>query len=124
MKRLLNLVVAIASVLLVANMALAHGNEQHIMGAVSKVTESTITVMTTDGKSIEVALTPHTTFTKDGKTVKAKEVKQGDRIVIHAKKNGDKLEAASVQIGVAKSMQPMHDMKGMDMGADKAQQPQ
>ena len=122
MKRLLGL---IASILLIASFAFAHGNEQHVMGTVSKVTDSAITVTTTDGKSIDVALTSETTFTKDGKTITAKKVKQGDRVVIHAKKNGDKLEAASVRIGGAKSLNQtnMHDMKGMDMGADKSQPP-
>jgi hypothetical protein len=122
MKRLLGL---IASILLVASLAFAHGDEQHIMGTVSKVTDSAITVTTTNGKSIEVAVTSQTTFSRDGKTITAKEIKQGDRVIIHAKKNGDKLEAASVRIGGAKSMDQtnMHDMKGMDMGADKSQQP-
>lgn len=120
MKRLLGL---IASILLVPSVAFAHGNEQHVMGTVSKVTDSAITVTTTDGKSIDVVLTSETTFTKDGKTITAREIKQGDRVVIHAKKNGDKLEAASVRIGGAKSMDQMNmpDMKGMDMGADKSQ---
>lgn len=122
MKNLLNLA---ASVLFVASFAFAHGNEQHIMGTVSRVTDSNITITTADGKGVDVALTPQTTFTKEGKTIKVKEIKQGDRIVVHASKKGDKLEAEHVQIGVAKSMDQtnMHEMKGMDMGADKSQQP-
>lgn len=99
MKRLLGL---IPSILLVASLAFAHGNEQHVMGTVSKVTDSVITVTTTDGKSIDVALTSETSFTKGGKTITAKEIRQGDLIVIHAKKNGDKLEAVSVRIVGAK----------------------
>jgi hypothetical protein len=93
---------------------------------VSKVTGSAITVTTTDGKNIDVALTSLTTVTKDGKTITAKEIKQGDRLVIHAKKGRDKLEATSVQLGGAKSVDQMntHDVKGMDMGIDKSQQPQ
>ena len=66
MKKLLILTV---SVLLVASSALAHGHEHHVMGTVSSVAASSITVATTDGKSIEVALTPQTTFTKEGKTI-------------------------------------------------------
>jgi hypothetical protein len=122
MKQLLSL---IASILLVASLAFAHGNEHHVMGTVSNVTDSTITVTTSDGKSVDIALTPQTTFTKNDKTITAKEIKEGDRVVIHAKKNGSKLEATSVRIGGAKSMDQknMHDMKGMDMGPDKSQQP-
>lgn len=101
MKNLLSLT---ASILLLAGVAFAHGNEQHVMGIVSKVTDSAITVTTSKGKSIDVALTPQTTFTKEGKSITAKEIKQGDRVVVHAKKEGDKLEAESVQIGVGKSM--------------------
>ena len=104
MKRLLGL---FASILLVASMAFAHGNEQHIMGTVSNVTDSAITVATTDGKSVDVALTSQTTFSKNSKTITAKEIKKGDRVVVHAKKNGDKLEAASVRIGGTKSMDQM-----------------
>jgi hypothetical protein len=113
MKRLLGL---IASILLIASFAFAHGNEQHVMGTVSKVTDSAITVTTTNGKSIDVALTSETTFTKDGKTITAKDIKKGDRVVIHAKKNGTKLEAASVRIGVADPMDQttLHDMKGLN----------
>jgi hypothetical protein len=94
----------IASILLAASFAFAHGNEQHVIGTVSKVTESSITVTTTDGKSVEITLTPRTTFTKQDKTITAKGIKEGDRVVIHAKKNGEKLEATSVQLGIAKSV--------------------
>jgi hypothetical protein len=95
------LILLVAIVTLAAGPAFAHGNEQHVIGTVSKVTESTITVTTTDGKSVEVALTPQTTFTKQDKTVSVKEIKAGARVVIHAKKNGEKLEATSVQLGIA-----------------------
>ena len=98
----------IASVLLLASLALAHGDEQHIMGTISNVTDSTVTVTTTKGKSVVVALTSQTTFSKEGSKITVKEIKQGDRVVIHAKKNGDKLEAASVQIGSAKSAEKMN----------------
>jgi hypothetical protein len=96
MKRFLCLT---ASIVLVASLAFAHGNEQHIMGTVSKVSDSSITITTTNGTSVDVALTSQTAFTKNGKTITAQQIKQGDRVVIHAKKNGDKLEAASVQLG-------------------------
>jgi len=77
----------IASILLVASFAFAHGNEQPVIGTVSKVTESSITVTTTDGKRVEVAMTLQTTFTKQDKTITAKEIKEGDPVVIHAKEN-------------------------------------
>jgi hypothetical protein len=93
-----------ASILLFASFTFAHGNEQHVIGTVSKVTESSITVTTTDGKSVEVTLTPQTTFTKQDKMITAKEINEGDRVVIHARKHGEKLEATSVQLGVAKSI--------------------
>ena len=87
----------IASILLVASFAFAHGNDQHVIGAVSKVTESSITVTPTDGKSVEVEMTLQTTFTKQDKTITAKEIKEGDRVVIHAQRTGEKLEATTVQ---------------------------
>jgi hypothetical protein len=108
----------IAPILLVASFAFAHGNEQHVIGTVSKVTESSIAVTTTDGKSVEVAMTPQTTFTKQDKTITAKEIKEGDRVVIHAKKTPKKLEATTVQIG----SKPMGQMN-TGGGAGRSRQP-
>ena len=94
-----------ALVLLAATMVFGHGNEQHVMGAVTKVTDTEITVKTQDGRSIDVAITLDTKFTKGGHPISAKDVKQEDRVVIHARKNGEKLVATTVVIGQTKPTQ-------------------
>jgi hypothetical protein len=82
-----------------AVMALAHGNEEHVMGTVTAVGDNIITVKTTAGKLTEVAITEKTAFSRAGQMVGVKEIKVGDRVVIHARKTGDRLEATTVQLG-------------------------
>ena len=102
----------ITLVLLSATLLFAHNGEKHIMGTVTKVSDSSITVKDTHGKVVDVAITSNTKFMKDSKAVTAKDIKQGDRVVVHAKQNGNKLEATMVKLGDAMKM---NDMKGMDM---------
>ena len=116
----MNRLVGLAVLLLWATtMVFAHGNEQHIMGTVTIITDSAITVKTTDARSVDVSITLDTKFTKGGQPVSAKDVKQGDRIVIHATKNGDKLVATIVSIGMVKTDHMQGDMKGMATPTDK-----
>jgi hypothetical protein len=105
----------ITLVLLGVTLLFAHGDEKHIMGTVTKVSDSSVTVKDTHGKSVEVAITSTTKFMKDSKAVTAKDVQVGDRVVVHAKQNGNKLEATMVKVGAMN----MKDMKGMDMHGDK-----
>ena len=107
----------ITLVLLSASLLFAHGNEKHVMGTVTKASDSSITVKDTHGKVVDVTITPDTKFMKNGKAVTAKDIQEGDRIVVHAKQNGNKLEATMVKIGAMK----MDDMKGMNMHGDKKQ---
>jgi hypothetical protein len=81
-----------------ATMALAHGNEEHVMGTINAIAEHSITVNTTTGKITEVAVTEKTTFRRGGQQIEPKDIKVGDRVVIHAKKNGDRLEATTVRL--------------------------
>lgn len=116
MNRLLGLA---ALLLLATTIVFAHGDEQHVMGTVAKITDSTITVKTTDARSVDVSVTPDTKFTKAGQPISAKDVKQGDRVVIHAKKNGETLVARTVSVGTVKT-DHAQDMKGMDMSKDQS----
>ena len=116
MNRLLGLT---ALLLLAATMVFAHGDEQHLMGTITKITDSTITVKTTDARSVDVSVTPDTKFTRAGQPISAKDVKQGDRIVVHAKKNGETLVATTVNVGTVKT-DHMQDTKGMNMSHDQS----
>lgn len=114
MKRIFAL---ITLVLLSVTMLFAHGDEKHVMGTVIKKSGSSITVKDMKDKSTDVAITSTTKFMKGNKAVTADDVKEGDRIVVHAKQNGDKLEATMVKVG-ATNMDHMKSgrMKGMDVG--------
>jgi hypothetical protein len=96
-----------------ASAALAHGHEQHVMGTVTNVTAKAIVVELVSKKpdgvkeSATVSIEPTTTFEKNGHAAAAKDVKVGDRVVIHAGAHGDHLQAHTVKIGVAPST-PQH----------------
>jgi Domain of unknown function (DUF5666) len=82
--------------------ALAHGNEQHVMGTVTAISGNSITVHTTGKtpKDVTVLVVASTQFMKSGAAASLQDLKVGDRIVIHAKPNADKkLEASMVDFG-------------------------
>ena len=75
----------------------AHGGMIHVMGTVTAVTQNSVTVETTDKKTVEVQLTDATTFMNGSKPADRKELKVGDRVVIHAVKVKDSLQAHEVR---------------------------
>jgi hypothetical protein len=90
-------------------LALAHGNYQHVMGTLTKISENSVTVHTTSNDDVEVAISPETKFSKGDAAVTVRELRVGDRVVIHAAKTNDgKLAAHTVQIGVAKTVATSH----------------
>lgn len=96
-------------------MALAHGKEKHVMGTVTSISDSSITVETTAKKSVTVEVNDKTTFEKSSAPATLKDLKVGDKIVIHASVSGDKLVASEVHFGAkAKSMEGMKGMQGLD----------
>lgn len=79
----------------------AHGGMIHVMGTVTGVSENSITVETTDKKSLEIQLTDTTTFMNGSRPGNRKELKVGDRVVIHAVKVKDSLQAHEVRFSQA-----------------------
>ena len=80
----------------------AHEGMQHVMGTVTQVSADSITVKTLKSGLVTVALAADTEFMKDKTAVKITDVKVGDRVVIHAKKDAKdatKLVAHMVMIG-------------------------
>ena len=99
----------------ISSMALAHGKEKHVMGTVTNISENSITVETPDKKSISVEVTDKTKFEKSGSPATIKDLKVGDKVVVHADVSDNKLVANEVQFGAkAKSMEGMKGMEGMD----------
>jgi hypothetical protein len=85
----------------------AHGNEKHVMGTVTKVDDGSIVVKTKEGDKTVMILST-TKFVKGTATVTQKDVKVGDRVVIHAMPMGDMLRATEVKIGTAPAPQHQH----------------
>lgn len=98
---------------LVAGMALAHGNRVHVSGTIEKISAETIQVKTRDGKSVEVKLLASTVYIshvtdKTTKPVdlttdrpaKQSDIAIGDLVVIHATAKDNALEADEVKFSV------------------------
>ncbi len=94
--------------------ALAHGKEKHVMGTVTSISDTSITVETTAKKSVTVEVTDKTKFEKSGASATLKDLKVGDKVVVHPDVSGDKLIAHEVHFGPKKGTQSMEGMKGME----------
>ncbi|MFY9789665.1 MAG: hypothetical protein WA474_19635 [Candidatus Sulfotelmatobacter sp.] len=91
-----------ALILIFSTIVLAHGDQQHVMGTVIKIDAGSITVKTTTGEVKTVMVLPTTKFLRGSVAATAQDVKVGDRVVIHAKPEGEMLHATEVKIGEAK----------------------
>jgi hypothetical protein len=80
---------------------LAHGNEQHVIGFVARISGNEITVKTADKQEVTVTATAKTEFYEGTTKVSLKELKVGDRVVIHAIKKESKLEAHTVKFATS-----------------------
>ena len=78
------ILVLVASISLVAALALAHGGLEHIIGTVAMVGPDSITVKTTTNKTVTVTVAQDTKFLKDKASAKLSDLNVGDRVVIHA----------------------------------------
>ncbi len=109
--------ILLLGVVLFAGLAFAHGDEQHVMGTVTNITENTITVEVaakqgdTQKTKVTVNIVSSTKFEKMGAAATIKDVKIGDRVVIHAGKKDGKLEAHLVKIAMAMDGMKMDGMK-------------
>jgi ABC-type uncharacterized transport system permease subunit len=101
------MLISFLGAVLFAGLAFAHGDEQHVMGTVTKITETAITVevMPKQGErqktTVTVNVLSSTKFEKMEAPATMKDLKVGDRVIIHAAKKGGKLEAHTVKIGMA-----------------------
>ena len=105
MKRAL---VALGLCLIFSTMALAHGNEEHVMGTVTSISNNSISVETGDKKTVTITIAADTKFIKSGSAASPSDLKVGDRVVVHAKKAGGKLTAESVRFGKTTTMEHHH----------------
>jgi hypothetical protein len=82
-----------------SSLAFGHGTYTHVMGTVTKITDTEVTVETTDKQVTVVKIAPNTSFLKGGAAATLKDLKVGDRVVIHAKPIGTDLVAHEVRFG-------------------------
>jgi hypothetical protein len=92
------MILLVAFVAFAAGFAFAHGKEQHVMGTVTAMSDNSITVQTAK-ETVTVYTMTETNFVKSGSAASMKDLKIGDRVVIHAGKMDDKLMANEVDFG-------------------------
>jgi len=85
-----------------STIVLAHGDQQHVMGTVTKVDAASISVKTTTGEEKVVMILSTTKFVKGTAPATAHDLRVGDRVVIHAKPEGNMLDATEVKISETK----------------------
>jgi len=74
----------------------AHEGGHDVRGVVTSVGPQELTIKTSHGEE-KFVLTPETQFVRDGLPATAQDLKSSDRVVVHAKKKGGRLEAFKVQ---------------------------
>lgn len=91
----------IAAVLatLLAGPAIAHEKGGRAMGTVESATPQRIVVRTSDGHDVPFAVTQETRFFKGEKPAHAEDVRVGQRVVVHGKRDGEALRALQVKLG-------------------------
>jgi hypothetical protein len=93
--------VTVLALALLPAIASAHGGEEHVVGTVTKVSDTSVTVKTTAGKIVDVGFDAKTTYARAKAPIQKTDVKVGDRIVIHAVEVNEKLVAHTVELGGA-----------------------
>src|SRR5437899_13009330 len=99
MKRGVSILIGI---LLLSTSSFGHGNEERVLGTVTRIADNTITVETKAKTTITVSIVPETKFVKSGSPAKISDLKVGDKVVIHARKIDSKLQAELVRFGPSK----------------------
>jgi len=69
---------------------------------VTKISDTSVTVKTTAGKTVEVGFDAKmTTYERAKQPIQKTDIKVGDRVVIHAMEVNEKMVAHSVEVGTA-----------------------
>ena len=84
MKRLILFVILLMAS---AAPAFAHGDNDHVRGVVTAVTETSVTIQIADKTTKALTLNNKTTFEKSGKPATVSDLKVGDRVVVDVPKH-------------------------------------
>jgi len=96
---------AVMALALLPAIATAHGGEEHVTGTVTSISDTSVIVKTTAGKTVEVGFDAKmTTYERAKQPIQKTDIKVGDKIVIHAMEVNEKLVAHTVEIGPAKAV--------------------
>src|SRR5712671_7560562 len=79
--------------------AVAHEGMEHITGRVTSVGDNTLTVKTTKGKTVKVSVDAKTEYLRGKSSAKMADLKQGERVAVHAMKMSGSMVAHQVNIG-------------------------
>ncbi|HVT04621.1 MAG TPA: hypothetical protein VHL58_14740 [Thermoanaerobaculia bacterium] len=82
----------VALISMLALSGFAHGGKPHLMGTVSSVDATHITVKDTSGKVVTVNLTPKTEYRLGDGKGQATDVQPGRRVVVHLAADGSAAE--------------------------------
>jgi hypothetical protein len=101
----------------------AHGGAEHLKGTVKSISQSSITIQTTNGKELTMPLAPGAKIERAGKTIAASEVQANEKVVVHAKGEGAEMRATEINVGAmkkgsSKAAAPEQHHEGMDMDHD------
>jgi hypothetical protein len=99
-------VLAVIITLALAAGVFAHGGAEHIKGTVAAVSDTAVTVKTTEGKTVVVNFGAKTTFSRASHAIQKTDLKPGDRVVIHAEKDGSKLVAETIEAAAGAPAKP------------------
>ena len=101
-------VLAILALMLGPAIAFAHNGVEHVMGTVTAMTDTSITVDTVKHTTVTLLIDSATTFSNSDKQAMRQDLKVGQRVVINAKTNADKkLVGVSIKWGATTA--PAHD---------------
>lgn len=98
------MILRVAFVIFASGLASAHGTDQHVMGKVTAMSDNSITVQTAK-ETVTVYTMAETKFVKSGVPASIKDLKVGDRVVIHAGKMDHKLMAHEIRFGLTEKHQ-------------------
>src|SRR5260370_31644942 len=94
---------ALLFIVSLAPLLLAHGNEKHVLGTVTKISATEITVETKTKEAVTVQIVVVTKFVKSDADALWKDLKVGDHLAILAQPVGHTLEAHEVRFGRTKA---------------------
>lgn len=107
MKNLIRVFVLVC-LAIVPSLLRAHGGMEHVMGTITSIEGSAISVQTTKKQKVVIATDDTTTYEQGGKAASMKTLSVGERVVVHAKKGEKGLLAEIVKWGMPAGAQGKH----------------